>query len=208
MFIRAMAIFEGPSGLPTDRYVNNFHFNDFTATPPAGGDYVAVGSAIALAYEGVASFLQAEVTFPEIRMYDMDEPTPREPTFFLPGPASQPSGVATRLPREVALCLSYYGDRNIPRQRGRLYFGPLAAAVDSSDRPPLALRQALIQFGYDLYNALDGEAARWIVHSPTINGKTEITDLWVDDAWDTMRSRGSEPSSRIVHDLSTGAPVF
>jgi hypothetical protein len=39
-------------------------------------------------------------------------------------------------------------------------------------------------------------ATFWTVFSPTHGTDAQVTDIWADDEWDTIRSRGLKPSSR------------
>jgi len=55
-------------------------------------------------------------------------------------------------------------------------------------------------------DAADPLAWTWVVRSgggPEVGGGwfpfvTPITDVWVDDAWDTQRRRGSNPTTRTT----------
>jgi hypothetical protein len=38
----------------------------------------------------------------------------------------------------------------------------------------------------------------WVLRSPTDKAFKPITDVWVDDEWDTMRSRGLRATQRIT----------
>jgi hypothetical protein len=44
--------------------------------------------------------------------------------------------------------------------------------------------------------AIGGEDVEWAIYSPTANLHKTITDIWVDDAWDTQRRRGLAPTTR------------
>jgi hypothetical protein len=55
----------------------------------------------------------------------------------------------------------------------------------------------LIQFGQDL-SAVGGVNVDWSVYSPTTGQNNAITNLWVDNEWDTQRRRGLRPTSRSV----------
>lgn len=211
---------QGPSGLPEDRYVNVFRW----AVGIDPGHAVAA-DIIALALEdfytvapadaapnnrSIMSFMPAYMEADaEIRVYDDSDPEPREPevrTYSWAGASAQP------LPSEVALCLSFYGSRNLPRQRGRLYIGPLNNdAVQSGSgapaRPGTNLMHALMRAGERLSVPRDGGELYWAVRSagPYADGSGAgvvthyaVTDGWVDDAFDTQRSRGEEPTSRIT----------
>jgi len=127
------------------------------------------------------------------RMYDMAEPTPREiqGEFTNTTPTQSASPVA---PREVALCLSYHSDRNLPRKRGRIYVGPWATGF-MSERPQAASITSLQDLRTGLAN-IGGTDVQWCIYSPTrsLPGQTPVFEQvkggWIDDEWDTVRSRG------------------
>jgi hypothetical protein len=124
-------------------------------------------------------------------LYDMDEAEPREPHATRLKPIS---GVSEPCPREVALCLSFFATRNLPRRRGRIYVGPWRAS-DATLRPAADIRSALTAMATGLH-AIGGGGNRWCVYSPTDDALWPITDAWVDDEWDTMRSRGLRATTR------------
>lgn len=105
---------------------------------------------------------------------------------------------ASSCSREVAICLSYYGTRNLPRQRGRIYL-PLCASsyADSTPRPPAA-RMAQVLALASAFSDLGGADVDWVVHSPTTNSEHTVTNAWVDDEWDTVRSRGLRGTTRLL----------
>jgi hypothetical protein len=38
----------------------------------------------------------------------------------------------------------------------------------------------------------------WVLRSPSDHAFKPITNVWVDDEWDTMRSRGTRPTTRVT----------
>lgn len=132
------------------------------------------------------------------RLYDMAEPAPRE----IQGEANAAANAAAGAPgpREVALCLSFHGDRNLPRQRGRIYVGPWTTAV-MGERPAPATITVLQTLRQGLAN-IGGVDVQWCVYSPTdsIGGGTpvfrQVKAGWIDDEWDTIRSRGRKYTAR------------
>jgi hypothetical protein len=97
-------------------------------------------------------------------------------------------------PRDVALCVSFYADRNLPRQRGRLYIGPIILSL-LGERPDATLRDRLLSLA-DHLNGIGGVNVSWVVHSPTTNTDHDITYAWVNDVWDTMRKRDVKETVR------------
>lgn len=120
-----------------------------------------------------------------VRVYDMADAKPRP----IKGEATVAQTSTTDTgPREVALCLSYYGDRNLPSTRGRVYLGPFNGTVTGNMRPSLAVRQDILALGVAL-SEIGGENISWRVHSTKNDTYEHIRTIWTDDEWDTMRSR-------------------
>jgi hypothetical protein len=104
---------------------------------------------------------------------------------------------ATSNPRELAVCLSFYGERNVPRQRGRLYMPLFFVGVSALGlRPPHAIAK-MSQY-VDLLKNLGGVDIDWVVYSRTLNEAFSVTDWWVDNEWDVMRSRGLKGTARTL----------
>jgi len=128
------------------------------------------------------------------------------------------------LPSEVAVCLSFRGDlegvpeetgatRPASRRRGRLYFGPLQAIGSVIDEAPTNLRPKVSSFlqstmvnayldAVEYLNSLTGpfgtaDVIRHIIYSPTSGLTHTVQACWVNDNFDTMRSRGEEASAHI-----------
>lgn len=132
----------------------------------------------------------------QARCYDMADAEPRPikaQKTYTPGVPDQESEMA---PRQMALCLSYYADRNLPSQRGRIYVGPLKASAVSFQTPPTATQNAVLALGHALFD-VGGENVAWVVRSQKHNTTHVITDCWVDNSWDVIRSRKLKPSSRV-----------
>jgi hypothetical protein len=127
------------------------------------------------------------------RVYDMADPKPRPPK------ATKVAGIApgeSMGPRDVALCLSFYAGRNLPRTRGRLYIGPWGQS-HMQRRVPAATMQQLVTLATGIGN-LGGVDVDWQQHSPTTGAAAKVTNFWVDNEWDTVRSRGLKASSRVL----------
>lgn len=128
------------------------------------------------------------------KIYNMDDPEPRVPLatkFATPGDAGQAGA-----PREVALCLSFFAGVNVPRRRGRLYIGPWHQNAGGTERPSSTIMGQLQTLAEGLAN-LGGVDVDWMQYSPTLNLANKVTNWWVDNEWDTVRSRGLRGESRI-----------
>lgn len=100
-------------------------------------------------------------------------------------------------PREMAVCLSFYATRNIPRHRGRLYIPAwFAGASTAQQRPTLPL----VNMGAlaDAFQQLGGPDVDWAVYSRKDDRAYPVTNWWVDNEWDVMRSRGSVSTQRTL----------
>lgn len=103
-------------------------------------------------------------------------------------------------PRQVACCLSFYADRNLPSQRGRLFIGPFDVG-DMGEHPTSALQQSIMDIGDRLYalgaNPIGGISWDWSQHSAKQNLTRPVTNYWCNDVWDTQRRRLSKETSRL-----------
>jgi hypothetical protein len=207
--IRAMAVFQGGSGLPEDRFVNTFHF----LSPQAyAGDRTIVADAVAGFYttayssKTVGGYLSPYVIRGfQVRTYDLDTPGPgREPyvkTYTLGVMMTDGAVPLGNMVEEASVCLSY---RAIPpytaRRRGRIYIGPLNTGAISAATSTSPSRVAG-QFSTCIKNAalaLVNTGLGWSVHSTKDGTYNLIHDGWVDDAFDTQRRRGAAVGNRNV----------
>jgi hypothetical protein len=216
---------QNASGLPKDRFENVWHFLDVTEgdpiavassgidkiydffhTPPAGGGVAQVERYLA-GSEGDTIHLVA---------YDFAAAKPR-PEILVASFVYAPLD-STHIPEEVALCLSYYTDRNLPSHRGRLYIGPFNGSAlgtgGAAGRPSTNLTTALtagaarlIPIGFPAidYGGLTNPAGvpssvttAWALYSPKLATFAAIEHGWVDDEWDGQSRRRVEASTRFL----------
>lgn len=125
--------------------------------------------------------------FIEIRAYNMDDAKPRP---VKARTSATVSGTSPTGPRQVALALSYYADRNLPRMRGRIFLGPWTTNAPNAASPyttaVMTLPPALASLG--------GLNVDWSLWSPTTQTHTRINHAWCDDSWDIIRSRKMAPT--------------
>lgn len=130
-------------------------------------------------------------------------------------------GAGSGLPEEVCVVLSYNADlTDIPvsvtdpgppvvttrpqaRRRGRLYFGPLwdAASFETAGvvRPIGGLRNVLGWAMTDYCNAVEAATTgQVVVWSKADAAGYPVVEGYVDDAWDTQRRRGPDPTARTI----------
>lgn len=190
-FIRCQVALRTVQVLARDDIVNTFYLDQ--GAPFLSVDYQSLADDIAALWAtyrvyplGVASV--------QVRLYDMADATPREPQAEAELEIT-PSGVSA--PREVALCLSYFRGRNQPRLRGRMYIGPWRQ-ISMDLRPAEATTMAELQELAEGLQGLGGPDVDWVQYSPTSASHGPVTDWWVDNEWDTVRSRGLVGDSRIT----------
>lgn len=213
--LRAQVVLAGLSNKPEDVVVNTFHFQHADALAVSRqivADYVIEfynvlttgtpsGPAVA---DYLSKWLSRAASKSVVKVYDLAEPMPREPSLhpFTLGASSM--GVVAEMPAEVALCASFYATRNLPRQRGRLYIGPFSvpATVDDTAQVERAIPSS------SLIGSLAGSLKRLIakpdtgprfsVWSPSDQQSRIVTNGWVDNAWDTQRRRGQDATLRTL----------
>jgi hypothetical protein len=212
-YYRALCILHGPSGMPEDRYVTTWAFRPDTANgtldpydlmedalttfwtvPTAPSSTTPAGYLSGVAIDESRGI--------EVRMYDLGDQPPRQPTTRT---IALPALSASVLPNEMAVALSFYAGRNVPRARGRVYLGPLAESTRNVDaaagdvRVHQTYREAVARNAGRL---MADETVDWAVISQADGVGKRITGGWVDDAFDVQRKRGVAPSVRTTF----GAP--
>lgn len=209
------------SGLPADNTVNTFWFRTGLAEGVfTSGEADTVADVLARFYNdpspgGPATAVRnymASVHGDEliIKFYDHDTVLPAGTQRIPYQTRERVLGAksTSTMPEEVALCLSYRAalesGTNPARRRGRIFIGPLGENAvqtisDGRTRPPAELQNALIYGAQELQLGIRNIGANfdWGVYSPTDNAFNVIAHAWVDDAFDTMRSRGPAPSGRL-----------
>ena len=119
----------------------------------------------------------------------------------------QPANSSTSLPFEVAVCCSFRGVQGGPnpaRRKGRVFIGPLINSVLETNIPSVypAPRQAfvdvLVSAGDQLISAgdIDTDEGQLGIWSRTDKVVYPVLSGYVDNAYDTQRRRGNDPSSR------------
>lgn len=187
-------------GIPRDDIVNSFYLDTdldgiFDADEGATGllhDAVALWTSPDLPLSNQASWISGKA-------YNLADPEPREPVAEVSWLASSAQRPASG-PRDVALCLSYFADRNLPRNRGRMYIGPLPSQ-NLTMRPDSTLRGALANLAEGI-SGLGGPNVQWVQRSTVLNRFANVTDYWIDDEWDTQRRRGLRASTRTAGTVS------
>ncbi len=192
----SVQVIQTQTGAPAvDHIVNTVHFDDFNV-PGAESNWQLFADDVRDKFR-FRNGQPAGWTV-ETRVYDMADAKPRPVKAF--GAPMATTGTGAAGPREVALCLSYFSERNLPRFRGRLYIGPYRADF-MGERPTTVMRDGLVTLAGQLA-AIGGVDVDWGLWSPTRNAFSKITAGWVDDEWDTIRKRGRKPTTRTTFTTS------
>jgi hypothetical protein len=103
------------------------------------------------------------------------------------------------LPNEVCITVSYFAQRSLPRQRGRIYVGPLnGSAMEDTGGDARVTPQCRsdLAAAFKRLGAFE-DALAWAVFSRKDNeARGPIGGGWVDNAFDTQRRRGRDASVR------------
>lgn len=209
------------TNIPEDVVTNTFHYETVTTPTPTQLEAMAVG--VTLFYNqptgtvGIGNYYSSMLSrgsgVCEIDIYDLDTSEPRVPlesyTFTLPAANGTPS-----VPTEVSVCLSYRaqfvsGSSNA-RRRGRIYLGPFNSGAiangtaSSFPSPNSTMITDILDAAEDhLYTGPQAVGAVWCVFSPTDNIGRAIIECWIDNAFDTQRRRGNQPTSRTVRPVGS-----
>lgn len=179
------------STLSRDLMLITPHFDDHGATTDPQG--LCDDLAAALASWAIRA---TQVT---VKAYDAEGTKPVYPA----GEAVQHLGSspASQCPREVALCLSFFSGHNAPRWRGRLYIPfPVLMAQDGvapAGRPTSTARASVGALA-PIFQDLGGPDVDWSVYSKKDGVARPVTNWWVDDEFDTVRSRGQRATMRLT----------
>lgn len=200
---RCQVLLKSATGLEEDTCVNNFYFRNDAVDGPVQDPAPAIEAMLNEFYSGtdggalntVNSFISNDVTSVEYVLYDLGAAPPRYPVDRRA--ASWTGSAASRLPRETACVLSFYSGQG-PRRRGRVYIGPLGSnagdEVAGHLRIVSTLRDALAKQAENMRQS--SQNATWLTVSPTAGESHEVRGGWVDNAFDTQRSRGLSATMR------------
>lgn len=211
---RAIVTIPSTSAIPRDIATNTWHFF-------GSGDNQDVLDQIEVDlngfYHAIDGFLSSACdTTATVKVYNLGDNPPRVPEVTFDITLVPDNG--NNLPPECAICLSYRGSSvsGIPqaRRRGRIFLGPLSldVATNSNDTVVVtdACRDAIAAAADGLAGAAADPGSSWAVFSPTsagvepwssgdlIAGTSLVVAGYVDNAFDTIRSRGTAATDRSV----------
>lgn len=149
----------------------------------------------------LASYVSRAANAARVDLYDGLAGPPNPPlytqSFTLPAAVVG----AHDLPSEVAATLTFDGGPPVThRNRGRIFLGSLN---DTTIEPGpngllylhVSFRENVLKLAQDLAAAAAADDFDWIIHSAFI-GETVVTRASMDDAFDTIRSRGVKARGR------------
>lgn len=180
---RVSMSFPYDSTLPKDVVTVNPHYN---ATDPDALLQALKTNLIATSYVSNHPFT--------LKAYDAAKAPPSFPLATVTQNGTAPS---TSIPREIAICLSYYTTYNRPRFRGRLYLPAVWFTTAPAGRPTGTIMSGVLGFAQNVLTKSLPAQANWVVWS-NVEKKAQggVSDIWCDDEWDTMRSRGLKAVTR------------
>jgi hypothetical protein len=206
--------------LPRDNIVNTVHFRDNDTDgileglgflPSVAPDFNATATNWATAFKG---YFDAASGFAAGRgvtckLYDLGAAKPRPVLGEGTVAATNTRATSTAGNSDVSICASFYGTRNLPRQRGRSYLGYLTQSTAGSQQPTAAQLLSMVAY-FDMLAGLQLQVpdpgtntdVDWVVYSPTSGSAWKVTQGWIDNEWDTQRRRGLKPSSRQNHPVT------
>ena len=213
--LRATVDLPNVNGLPADTFTNTWHWLSNFVDRLDGA--VMAHDLLSTFYQAIDGLLAATIdTTATVNVYDLEDPAPRVPIYT--NTIALTLGANAPLPSEVACVLSFNGTlvSGTPqaRRRGRIFLGPLDSAVMDD-----TLGQSLIQISSCtviaeaagiMQAAGDPAEVQWAVFSPTIAGPppwslgeifaatTSVVAGYVDNAFDTQRSRGVAATNRSI----------
>lgn len=209
---RAQVAIDMDTALPEDVVTNTFHFLGQSASAES-----VDAAAIAVLLEAFYTALDG-VIFPKevgttgvIKVYDLEDPEPRVP--LLVEPMAVVASVTDGLPAECAVALSYNAGQVsggiAARRRGRIFLGPCNVTMASSVGGRVLVEATKItSINTEAESLMNNSALAevpWCVYSgvtAVTPGDTDaafiVTGGYVDNAFDTIRSRGPAATARTV----------
>lgn len=179
---RAAIGFPMDSALPRDVIQMTPHYN---GTDPQALANALKANLIANANVGTKPF--------KVTIYDAKKPPPSYPLATAEQTGTAPGSTTAR---ELALVLSYYAQFNRPTLRGRIYLPLLLLGGGTVPvRPSGSLITAALGWK-SVFGAGLPPSTFWCVYSRKTGGDAQVTNVWVDDEWDIVRSRGLRGTTR------------
>jgi hypothetical protein len=187
---RVQLNYQDESLLPEDAIVHTVYLRDSAAS----SDFTAIANGVIDAFIGPGKWYVSN-NETRCKIYDVSSLPVHSGPPLIEVRRNLGVVISSGAFREQALCLSYYTGVNTPRTRGRFFLGAAAGGAAGGLRPNTATRTRALAVGTRL-GAVGGSTVQWQHYSPTLNQMRPVTDLWVDDEWDVVRSRGLKATAR------------
>lgn len=197
---RAQVSWNMDSALPRDSLECVLHFDRVDVPGGPALDWSAIANDIATLFDLNWNVSGCEIV---VKLYDLSDALPRP----VKATATKRPGLhpASAIPREIALCLSFYGDRNMPRERGRIFLPAVCGISQAalSGRPQWSGVNNMSDKAIGLASTansslpdIGGIDVKHGIWSPTTQRFVQAKHYWVDDEWDTIRKRGLRATTR------------
>lgn len=205
--VKAQIALRTADQLPENFITNTLYF-DIPDTPNLLPDINLLSGNLITYYTAMQSLFSPllSVSNHGIKYYDLSDPQPRPPVAAASFNLALTAGSAV-LPPEVAICQSFAADPEAgvspARLRGRNFIGPFkSSSIDvNTGRVVAATRTIMVTAAQNLKNDCATDLVPWLVvhgaNTATPSGKAVVRG-WVDDEFDTMRSRGRKPTTRSI----------
>lgn len=191
--VRAQCIFQSDTALPRDAITINPCFR-FNGAAFDGDDFCAD---LIDAFQGWITHYSTRPI--AVRTYDVNGTKPIYPNGeAVENAAGTPPAMGS--PRDLAVCLSFYAEQNIPRRRGRLYipYGWTSTTSSGIDTKVSSTTRAKVGELATIFANAGGVDVDWVVVSKANNDYHKVTNWFVDDEWDTVRKRGLRSTARTT----------
>lgn len=198
------------NNIPRDCVTNVHHFNAVGVGVPTELQYEALDNILATFYNDVytnpQTFASYAVNVMNTKVYNLADPSPRVAVHEASTVLSVSVSTNTTIPPEVAVVASIHAAPatgfSAARLRGRIYLGAIGdgavAAGASSAFPTVA--EGFRTDVNGAANALVGAAVaagwNWVVYSRAGALAHNVVGGHCDDAFDTQRRRGQDPTIR------------
>ena len=143
-----------------------------------------------------------------IKAYDLAQAKPRVPVYTWTGNTNCIAASNSQIPPEVAVCLSYKADpipgNNPASMRGRMYIGGIGTGVavgtgSAFPAPNGSLIAGMAAAATGWANGITGAPAwNWVVYSRKLGVHWNVTNGWIDNAFDIQRRRGNAATARTT----------
>lgn len=189
------------TALPRDRFVMTPHFDAGFGLEVGGTDVQALVDDLAAGFDTWIQQNGIQTREVLVKAYDAENPGTRSaPAPVLAEAIVNPNVIRTSaVPREVAVCLSFFNERNLPRRRGRLYIpAPFLYGSGISETRPGTDKRQLVANLVPLFTGLGGTNVDWCIWSRADQTARPVTHWYVDDEFDAQRRRGHRATTRTL----------